>query len=98
MHLVEYLKGLRPPDGEFAQEAVEVEYRLACSGELYDRRVVTADWRKSDITRVLLREPFELFVASHPFDDYPQELCARLKLYYITETLQWRISGSPVPM
>jgi hypothetical protein len=29
---------------------------------------------------VLLRDPFELFVASRPFDDYPQELCARLKL------------------
>jgi hypothetical protein len=93
MHLVEYLKGPRPPDGEFAEEAVEVEYRLACSGELYNRRVVTADWRKSDITRVLLREPFELFVASRPFDDYPQELCARLELSYITEREESRGVG-----
>jgi hypothetical protein len=72
MYLVEFLKGLIPRD-------IEVEYRLACSGELY-RRGGTADWRKNDIARVLLREPFELFVASEPFNDYPQELCARLKL------------------
>ncbi len=81
MHLVEFLKGLQPRDSESLQGAVEVEYRLACSGELYNRRVETADRRKCDSTRVLLRrEPFELFVASRPFDDYPQELCARLKL------------------
>jgi hypothetical protein len=85
MHLVEYLKGVQRADSGSTREMVEVEYRLACSGELYDRRVVTADWRKSDITRILLREPFELFAASHPFDDYPQELCARLKLSYVTE-------------
>ena len=87
MHLIEFLKGLQPGDNESLQEAVEVEYRLACSGELYNRGVVTADWRKSDITRVLLSERrVELFVASRPFDDYPQELCARLKLSYLTET------------
>jgi hypothetical protein len=85
MHLVEFLKGLQPRHSESLQGAVEVEYRLACSGELYNRRVRTADWRKSDITRVLLREPFELFVTSRPFNDYPQELCARLKLSYVTE-------------
>ncbi len=81
MHLVEFLRGSQPPDSE----SVEVEYRLACSGELYNRKVVTADWRKSDITRVLLRAPFELFVASQPFNDYPQELCVRLKLPYKTD-------------
>jgi hypothetical protein len=80
----------QPRDSESLQGAVEVEYRLACSGELYNRRVGTADWRKSDITRVLLREPFELFVASRPFDDYPQELCARLKLSYVTEKQESR--------
>ena len=82
MHVLEFLKTLQ---SNSMREPVEVEYRLACSGELYDRRVITADWRKSDITRVLLREPFELFVTSRPFDDYPQELCARLKLSYVAE-------------
>ena len=37
MHLVEFLKGLQPRDSESLQGAVEVEYRLACSGELYNR-------------------------------------------------------------
>jgi hypothetical protein len=107
MHLVEYLKALQRPgeDSPFAkstislpQIAVEVEYRLACSGELYNRKVLTADWRKSDATRVLLKEPFELFVASHPFDDYPQELCVRWKLSYVTETHELRRSSSNVPI
>jgi hypothetical protein len=79
MYFLEYLK-TRNSDAE----AVEVEYRLACSGELYNRTVLTADWRKSDITRVLLRDPFELFVVGQ-FEQYPQELCARLKLSYVTE-------------
>lgn len=93
MHLIEYLKASQRPDSDqtpidpttgLPQKAVEVEYRRACSGELY--RVPASDWRKSDIARVLLTEPFELFVVSQPFDDYPQELCARFKLFYITET------------
>jgi hypothetical protein len=65
-------------EGRPSAGTVEVEYRLACSGALYNRNIKTGDWRKSDATRALLRTPFELFVASHPFDDYPQELCARL--------------------
>jgi hypothetical protein len=65
--------------------AVDVEYRLACSGELYNRRVQTFDWRKSDATRVLLKAPFELFVVSRPFANYPQELCARMTLNFVTE-------------
>ena len=67
----------RSEEGDSAG-AFEVEYRLSCSGELYNRNIKTGDWRKSDATRILLRTPFELFVASDPFDDYPQELCARL--------------------
>lgn len=64
----------------------EVEYRLACSGELFNRTVQTQDWRKSDATRMLLDNPFSLVVASRPFDSYPQELCARIKVQSVTET------------
>jgi hypothetical protein len=64
---------------------VEVEYRLACSGEFYNRKVVTFDWRKSDMTRVLLEHPFPLFVTSRPFDSYPQELCVRIPLNFVRE-------------
>jgi hypothetical protein len=72
VHLIEYLKELKRPDRASTPPvdwptwepyiAFEVEYRLACSGVLYNRRVITADWRKSDASRILLREPVELFV------------------------------------
>jgi hypothetical protein len=64
---------------------VNVEYRLACSGELYNRKVETFDWRKSDATRILLTHPFPIFVVSRPFDAYPQELCVRVNLNTVTE-------------
>jgi hypothetical protein len=65
---------------------ISVEYRLACSGQLCNRRVLTlADYRKSDAGRIVLKGPFELFVVGHPFDAYPQELCLRLSLDYVTE-------------
>jgi len=78
--------------------AIDVEYRLACSGELCNRKVITAgDYRKSDVSRVLLRHPLELFVVGHPFDAYPQELCIRLSLDYVTERHD-ADSGSSVAM
>lgn len=81
MYLLEFLKA----SANTTAGSVRVEHRLLCSGEFYNRRVTTYDWRKSDVTRVLLREPFELFVASQPFEAYPQELCIRLALPYVTE-------------
>jgi hypothetical protein len=85
MYLLRFLEKASNQANEAVADAVGVEYRLACSGELYNRRVQTCDWRKSDATRLLLRKPLELFVASQPFSAYPQELCARLTLRYITE-------------
>lgn len=80
MYFVKYLQTAeQQADGE------EVEFRLACSGALYNRRVTTSDWRKSDVTRLLLEKPFTLFVASQPFDSYPQELCARVTVAQVTE-------------
>jgi hypothetical protein len=60
-------------------------FGASCSEELYNLRVQTLDWRKSDATRILLKTPFELFVISQPFANYPQELCARMTLRYFTE-------------
>lgn len=85
MHVLKFLRMRQPSHADSVSDEVEIEYRIACSGELYNRKVTATDWRKSDITRVLLLEPFELFVASHPFDDYPQELCARFNISYVTE-------------
>lgn len=81
---------------KFLQEApdrsagVNVEYRLACSGEFYNRKVLTSDGRKNDVTRILLERPFPIFVTSQPFDSYPQELCVRVTLNTVTEE-----GGSP---
>src|SRR5271166_6580374 len=80
MYLLKFLqKAHEQPAG------VNVEYRIACSGELYNRNVKTFDWRKSDATRVLLQQPFQIFVVSRPFDTYPQELSARVTLDFVTE-------------
>jgi len=62
----------RAANGPGAGEVV-VEHRLLCGGEWFNARVITADWRKSDVTRVLCPSPFELFVTSRPFDAYPQD-------------------------
>jgi hypothetical protein len=65
---------------------VNVEYRLACSGQFCNRRVsIHGDYRKSDASRVLLKSPLELFVVGHPFDAYPQELCLRFSLDSVSE-------------
>ncbi len=84
MYLLQFLKQAARSESPTIGE-VSVEHRLLCSGELFNARVMTADWRKSDVTRVLSRSPFELFVTSRPFDSYPQELCARFRLNYETE-------------
>jgi hypothetical protein len=92
MYVLEFLKGAANPPGT---GAIRVEHRVLCSGELYNRRVLTSDWRKSDITRILLREPCELFVVSRPFADYPQELCIRLSMREATEqAVEGNISSS----
>jgi hypothetical protein len=85
MYVLQFLRAAGSQTPEPHPDRVTVEYRIACSGELYNRRVKTFDWRKSDITRILLESPFELSVASRPFGSYPQELCARMALGYVTE-------------
>lgn len=71
MYLIDFLRGF--PNLESAKEWVSFEYRLLCSGALYNANVRTFDWRKSDVTRILLESPFRLIVCSRPLDDYPQE-------------------------
>ena len=53
MYLLQFLQAASKPAESPTGEAVEIEYRLACSGELFNRRVITADWRKSDISAEL---------------------------------------------
>jgi hypothetical protein len=84
MYVIDFLRNLNSNVPEAT--AVSFEYRLLCSGELYDAQAITADWRKSDATRLLLDEPFTLTVCSHPFDDYPQELSLRFQAARVKET------------
>src|SRR5436190_12420505 len=84
MYVLELLNGWTSakPDSEF----VSFEYRLLCSRELYNSKVLTFDWRKSDATRFLIQAPFTLTVCSHPFNEYPQELCLKFNAPSVTET------------
>jgi hypothetical protein len=85
MYILDILKQVNSDATELL-DSVAFEYRLLCSGELYNANVITADWRKSDVTRLLASRPFLLTVCSHPFNDYPQELSLRFKTTMITET------------
>jgi hypothetical protein len=82
MHVLDFLAG---PYNKHSDDVATFEYRLLCSGELYNGNVMTTDWRKSDTTRFLLRTPFKLFVCSHPFDEYPQELSLTFRTGLVTE-------------
>jgi len=70
MHVLEYLAG------RYANRKGTIlsEFRLLCSGVLYNARVQTFEWQKSDAARSLLTEPCKLSVVSQPLDEYPQEL------------------------
>jgi hypothetical protein len=61
------------------------EFRLLCSGVLYNGNVETHDWTKSDVCRSLLRGQIVLYVVSQPTDSYPQELLLRVPASLVTE-------------
>lgn len=78
-----YLESRRELDGIWFPDLV-VEYRFACSGEFFSSEPAPGkdpdDWRQTEMSRLLLSSPFELYVASRPFESFPQELCFRLGL------------------
>jgi hypothetical protein len=83
MYILNFLNGF--PNLAHAEDVISFEYRLLCSGVLYNNRIVTADWSKSDATRILLDSPVALIVSSHPFDEFPQELALRFSAPLVTE-------------
>lgn len=83
MYVLPFLSDSLPRKSD--DDVVAFEYRLLCSGEVYNKSILTGDWRKTDITRLLLTAPFALVVCSHPFDDYPQELSLRFRCPLVTE-------------
>ena len=64
MYVIDYLAGRYVPSQK--NDASVAEYRLLCSGEIYDGTVLTADWRKSDAMPVfrLIHPP--IFRIIHP--------------------------------
>jgi len=84
MYILDFLKSINIQTS--VEEKVGFEYRLLCSGELYNGVIQTTDWRKSDATRILFLHPFTLIICSYPFEDYPQELCLRFSTQMVTET------------
>lgn len=62
------------------------EFRLVCSGVLYNGSLLTVDWTKSDAVRTILDEPIALTVATRPIDTYPAELVLGLRVFHtVTE-------------
>ena len=84
MYILEFLKGQKPEQP--SNEVMTCEYRLLCSGEIYDGDVETFDYRKSTASRLILSFPFTVFVASNPlYNNYPQELALRFTTQMVTE-------------
>jgi hypothetical protein len=79
------LDALRDPPSASGLPIEGAEFRLVCSGVLYRGNVVTADWTKSGICRLLLRDRMVLLVVSEPADAYPQELMLRFAIPAVSE-------------
>lgn len=84
MYILEFLKGQRPEQP--GNDVITCEYRLLCSGEIYNGDVKTFEWRKSTACRLLLTSPFTVFVASTPlYGTIPQELALRFTTQIVTQ-------------
>lgn len=93
MYILEFLKGQKPEQP--GNDVITCEYRLLCSGELYNGDVETLDWRKSTLCRLLLNSPFTVFVASDPREaNYPQELALRFTTHMVTEEHEYTYKTS----
>jgi hypothetical protein len=92
MYILEFLKGQRPEQP--GNEVITCEYRLLCSGEIYNGDVETLEWRKSTECRLLLTSPFTVFVASTPlYGTIPQELALRFTTQMVTEKREKAITS-----
>jgi hypothetical protein len=80
MYLLSYLRGLENTEAQPFE--LIIEFRLACSGEFYNRAQMSHTWRSFEMARLLLQRPFELYVVSQPFNSFPQELCLRFGVHY----------------
>ena len=84
MYVLDFLAGRLQSPHE--NEWQVTEFRLLCSGALYNGKVMTTDWTKSDVVRRILSKPFSLLACSRPIDAYPQELALHISVPRLTET------------
>ena len=82
MYVLDFLKGSRSQSQE---DGVNFEYRLLCSGEIYNAKVETSDWRKSDVACYLCELPFTLLAVRNPSRHFPQELVLRFNAKRVGE-------------
>src|SRR6266446_5663459 len=82
MSVIDFLSGLR---NEPSEDVVTFEYRLLCSGELYNGDVIGSAWNRN-AERFFLFNPFKLFVCSHPFNDYPQVIALTFQACSFTQS------------
>jgi len=73
----------------------EVEYRFLCSGELLRKGIEGTEYWRHDATpaRMLLAQPFEVFVSAEPFNAFPQELTVRFSVPVVARRVG-RFGGS----
>jgi hypothetical protein len=81
-----HILGLLGSEQPLGKHPVIHEYRLVCSGMLYNSRILTADWSKSNAAAILLEHPIFLAVCGMPLDYYPQELALRFTTSALTES------------
>jgi len=83
MYILDFLSDF--PGMTRSDDVVGFEYRMLCSGELYNARVFTSDRCKSSVARILCDSPFTLVVCSYPFDEFPQELALQFSAPLVEE-------------
>jgi len=85
MYFIDFLRGTLGTGT--STTPASFEYRLTCSGILYNDNVVTFDRMKSDVSAILATQPFAMSVVNRPLDaEYPQELRLRFQVGTVTET------------
>lgn len=81
---------------EYAQDPhdeIEVEYRLTCSGSIYNGSVDCLDWTKSQAARLFATDRFRLIALHDRQNPYPQELSLTFKCRFIE--VNWQMGESP---
>lgn len=84
---------LRNEYGQNTHDEIEVEYRLACSGSIYNGSVICSDWTKSQAARLFATDRFRLIALYDRQDPYPQELSLTFKCRFIE--VNWQMGESP---